>query len=280
MPNYSTVSLCVAVAPGPWLNDARLNNLALVILIAAVFLAAVYRAGKNKVRVRRLPEMDAMEAAVQKAAASGRPVLFVPGVGQASTMATAAAVSILGEIAYKCAVSGVKLLVPHYDPVVQGICRGMVEKAYARAGLCASACAGINFFVSQDQFSYVAAVDGLMAREKPGACFYMGQFMAESLLLTEVGAAAGAVQIAGTDAESQLPFFYASCDHALLGEEFYAAGAYLSGEPLQQGALRAQDLLKLLAVALIAVGVIAASVCVALGRPELAQSALELLRIY
>lgn len=251
---------CAATSPGgEWFNPARLNNFAILAVFLLVFGCSLLLARRSRPRVRRLPGMEAMEKAVRSCGASGRPVLYVTGVGTASSMPTIASLSILGEISAQCAACGARLIVPHYDPVVMGICREVVRKGYERAGRASDYSDGINFFVSQDQFSFVAAVDGLISREKPGACFYMGQFMAESLLLTEVGAASGAVQVAGTDAESQLSFFHASCDHTLVGEEFYAAGACFSEEPLLLGSLRAQDLIKALAVALAVCAIAAAA---------------------
>jgi hypothetical protein len=62
--------------------------------------------------------------------------------------------------------------------------------------------------------------------------------------LAETGNLAGSIQIAGTDEASQLPFFVTACDYTLIGEELYAASAYLAREPLLLGALKAQDMLK------------------------------------
>ena len=73
----------------------------------------------------------------------------------------------------------------------------------------------------------------------------MGMFYAESLLLAETGASTGAIQIAGTDALAQLPFFITACDYTLIGEELYAASAYLSKEPLLLGSLKGQDTAKM-----------------------------------
>ena len=47
---------------------------------------------------------------------------------------------------------------------------------------------------------------------------------------------------------AMLPFFIAACDYTLIGEELYAASAYLSREPKLLGSLKAQDLAKLLIV--------------------------------
>jgi hypothetical protein len=87
----------------------------------------------------------------------------------------------------------------------------------------------------------------------------MGYYYAESLLLAETGASTGAIQIAGTDSVSQLPFFITACDYTLIGEELYAASAYLSREPLLLGSLKGQDVGKALITLLIIIGVVAAT---------------------
>ena len=52
-------------------------------------------------------------------------------------------------------------------------------------------------FVSPEQFAYVAAITGIMMRDKPAAHIFMGAFYAESLLLAETGFANGAIQMSG-----------------------------------------------------------------------------------
>src|SRR5262245_18528477 len=98
-----------------------------------------------------------------------------------------------------------------------------------------------------------------MLRKKPAANFFMGSYFAESLLLTETGASTGAIQIAGTDSDHQLPFFVTTCDYALIGEELYAASAYLSREPVQVGTLRGQDIGKGFILIVIVLGAVLAT---------------------
>ena len=85
-----------------------------------------------------------------------------------------------------------------------------------------------------------------MEREKPAACFYLGKFYAESLMLAETGNSIGAIQIAGTGSPSQIPFFVTACDYTLIGEEFFTASAYLSKKPELVGSIKGQDIVKLL----------------------------------
>ena len=131
-----------------------------------------------------------------------------------------------------------------------------VQAAFLGAGRPDAYNPDLIYYVTDEQFAYVAHLQGLMSREKPAACFYMGSFFAESLILAEMGNAIGAIQIAGTGQPAQLPFFVAACDYTLIGEEFFAASAYLSGEPAQIGSLKGQDVGKVIVAALVIAGVI------------------------
>lgn len=84
----------------------------------------------------------------------------------------------------------------------------------------------------------------------------VGHLDDEYLLLGEPGARRDIVQVAGSDALSAQPFVLATSDRALLGEELYAAGAYLSREPAQVASLYVQDVLRGLAVVAIVIGIL------------------------
>ena len=111
-------------------------------------------------------------------------------------------------------------------------------------------------YLTDDQFGYAAAIDGMVVREKPATMFFMGEFFAESLILAETGNSVGAIQIAGTARPAQLPFCIAACDFTLIGEELFAASAYLSKDPKLLGSLKGQDYGKALLLISIIVGII------------------------
>jgi hypothetical protein len=160
--------------------------------------------------------------------------------------------NILGEIAKKTAQYDTTLVVPNSDPVVYTIAREMVKEAHAKVGRPDTFKPDNVYYITSEQFAYAAAVDGIMVREKPATNFMLGWFAAESLILAETGATTGAIQIAGTDAVYQLPFFITACDYTLIGEELYAASAYLSREPLLLGSLVGQDYGKLVILIVLA----------------------------
>jgi hypothetical protein len=132
----------------------------------------------------------------------------------------------------------------------------MVRSGHLNAGRPDTYDADSVTFVSPQQFAYVAALTGIMLRDRPAAHLFMGSFFAESLMLAETGFSTGAIQVAGTANVHQLPFFVVACDYTLIGEELFAAGAYLSGEARLVGGLKGADMLKL------AIGVVVIVGCV------------------
>ncbi|MEK7450118.1 MAG: DUF6754 domain-containing protein, partial [Planctomycetota bacterium] len=195
-------------AKNNWFNFALLNNLIVVILFCAVILWYISHAKKNKnIFLRHITGLDAVEEAVGRATEMGRSVFYLTGIGGMSDISTICATVILGKVSEKIAQYDTQIMVPHRDPIVMTVCQETVKEAYTKSGRPDAYKEDCNFYVTGDQFAYTAAVNGMMMREKPAANFFMGSYMAEALLLSECGASTGAIQIAGSDSISQLPFF-------------------------------------------------------------------------
>jgi len=235
----------------------RLNALIATVVFVSLILYYVGSARKGKeLFIRRIAGLDAIDEAVGRATEMGKPILFVPGLSSMSDVATIAAINILGPVAKKVAEYETTIIVPNRNPIVATVTREVVKGAYLEAGRPDAFKEESVFFVTTSQFAYTAAVDGIMIREKPATNLFLGMFWAESLILAETGAATGAIQIAGTDSVTQLPFFVTACDYTIIGEELYAASAYLSREPRLLGSLKAQDWGKILIVFFIIIGTI------------------------
>ena len=248
-----------------WFNWNQLNNLILALGFGALVFYTISHAKRNNIFLRRIPGLDAVDEAIGRATELGKPILYLTGAHDMSDPSTIAAAVILGRVAKRTASYETELMVPHRDPITMAVCQEITKQAYLEAGKPDLFKEDSNFFITSDQFSYTAAVDGIMLRKKPAANFFMGSYFAESLLLTETGASTGAIQIAGTDSDHQLPFFVTTCDYTLIGEELYAASAYLSKEPIQIGTLRGQDIGKAVVLSVILIGTLLATVGVATG---------------
>jgi hypothetical protein len=223
-------------------KNFKLNNLIFSLVFCAIVFAFIQVAKRNpNLFIRKIGGLEAVDEAIGRSTEMNKPVFFVHGLGDMSDIGTISSVNILGRVATRAAEHDSRVMVMNCDPIVTAVSQEVVQQGYLQAGRPDAFNADDVSLVATDQFSYVAAVSGRMVREQPGAIFLLGYFAAESLLLAETGAATGAIQIAGTDQYTQLPFFITTCDYTLIGEELYAASAYLSREPRLLGSLRGQD---------------------------------------
>src|SRR5687768_14182775 len=243
-----------------WIDPTRIWFLGLLIVLCGAVLAYIFAARRGlSMKVRRIAGLEAVDDAVGRATEMGRSCLYIPGVQDMNDIQTIASLTILSRVAKTAAEYDAKVEVPTTRSLVMTAARETVQAAYLAAGRPEAFSPDQVYYVTDEQFGYVAYVQGLMVRERPAACFYMGAFFAESLILAEMGNSVGAIQIAGTAQPAQLPFFVAACDYTLIGEEFFAASAYLSGEPDQLGTLKGQDVGKVIVAVGIAVGVAGAT---------------------
>ena len=250
------------IFPTPdWFNT---NSFPMLIssLIFTFFVFYCYRLTKSgkDLFIRPIAGIEEIDNAIGRATEMGRPMLFVPGFTSIDDVATLAALSILGHVTKKAAQYDTKIIVPCGDYIVLPIAQQIVKESYSVAGRPDSYDANDVFFVAFEQFAYVAGVNGIMIRQKTATNFYMGYFFAEALVMTETGNMTGAIQVAGTDAVTQIPFFITTCDYTLIGEELYAASAYLSKDPMILGTLKSQDYTKLIIILCIFVGTILSTI--------------------
>jgi len=246
------------VVPDLEMVNFKLWNVFLIGLFvsgAVIFFISHAKRGK-KLFIRKIAGLEAIDDAIGRATEMGRSILFIPGINDMDDVQTIAGITILGRVARVVADYEISINMPVARSIVLATARETIKEAYASAGRPDSYNDDMVRYITDEQFGYVAAVDGIMVRDKPATCFYLGAFFAESLILAETGNSIGAIQIAGTAMPAQLPFFVAACDFTLIGEELFAASAYLSNEPRQLGSLKGQDVGKLAAMVAIALGML------------------------
>ncbi len=206
--------------------------------------------------IRRIPGIDAIEEAIGRATEMGRPVLYVPGIEDMTDVQTIASMLILGKVAETVARYNSEIIVANRVPFVMTVAEEVVKQGFYNAGRPEAHKPENIRFLSDEQFAFTAGTNGIMMREKPATNLFLGRFFAESLILAETGFKAKAIQVAGTAEVTQLPFFIAACDYTLIGEELFAASAYLSREPLILSTLKAADWFKVGLVVAIVLGTI------------------------
>jgi hypothetical protein len=238
------------------IDDTKIMTFFATLLFCLLLIFAIYQYRRREAYIRPIAGLHELDNAIGRATEMGRPIMFVPGWGSLGDVCTIASMMILSQIAKKAAEFDIRLISPHCDYMVLPMAQEIVQSAFSEVGRSDAFDQNDIFYISGDQFPFCAGVNGITVRERVATVFYMGYFNAEALLLTETGNQAGAVQIAATDAITQVPFFITTCDYTLIGEEFYAASAYLSRNPELVSMLKAQDYFKLVMVVAMVVGTV------------------------
>lgn len=239
----------------------RIFSFWFLVAVLAAIAVAVYRSTKlGKIpKLRELAPVTAIKEAVGRATEMGRPIHYSPGFAplmDLNSASTFAGLALLQYTAKLAARFNASLIVTINQPDVFPVAEEMVLQAYVQEGKRENMKPDTVRYLSDQQFSYSAAVFGLIMRERPAANLLLGKWDAASIMIAECGAAVDAIQISGTANSSQIPFLVAACDYTLIGEELFTAGAYVSGDATQIGTIFGQDIGKAIVVALIVLGVI------------------------
>ena len=229
-----------------FIEGARMKFAAIILVSITIYYYIDRARSGEEIYLRTIPGLKALEEAVGRATEMGKSVLFVPGISDMDQVETITGLNLLGHVAEHTAKYETSLNVPVSKSIVMEAGRDICKESYLKAGRPDLYSDDMVHYISDEQFAYAAGVNGIMEREKPAACFYLGKFYAESLMLAETGNSIGAIQIAGTGSPSQIPFFVTACDYTLIGEEFFTASAYLSKKPELVGSIKGQDIVKLL----------------------------------
>lgn len=250
---------------GDQYRDTGWVGIAFTALLVFFILFNIYRAKTSSKKgselfIRRIPGLNAIDEAVGRATEMGRPVLMVPGLSDPINAKAMQALNIFSYVTRTAARFANPIIVAAFSASLYTVAQEIIRDVYNQEGLSDKFDADSVRFISDRQFAFAAGVSGIVHREKVAAAFFMGEFYAESLIFAETANSVGAIQVASSTEVTQTPFFIAACDYVLIGDEFYAASAYLTRAPVLVGSLVGQDWSKLAIVATVFLGVITTSV--------------------
>ncbi len=235
----------------------RITELVFLMIFAVAIAYAMYSAKHGKLpTIRRLPAIDALDEVVGRATEMGKPLLYSTGgnLTDVETPQTIAAFTILDYVAHKSAKMGTKLLVSPRFAIHIPIVADILQNAYLAEGKPDMFNPEMVQYFSDAQFAFGQGVMGLIARERPASLVMIGAWWGESLLFLEAAAIYGVMALGGTANTHQLPFIVLCTNECLLGEEIFAAGAYLSKDPVSVGTVAAGDIGRYVVLALIVIG--------------------------
>ena len=238
------------------LIEGRLIDLLFLVFTGVTTIYFMRAALKGKLpKIRTIEAIEHIPEAIGRAIEMDRPVHFYAGSGGGTLLREDApqllsGMNVLSHVARLTARHGAKLITSHTVPELVPMSTAIIRDSYMSEGKAEDIRTDMVRFTG-GQLSTAAAVMGMMDREKPAANILIGSFWAESLIMLDSGAISGGIQIGGTATYHQIAFFVCACDYFLIGEEVYAAGAYLSGDPETLGSLQAQDISRIIIIVMI-----------------------------
>ncbi len=242
----------------------RALALVLLLLIVAAILWYMQQAYSGKMpQLRRLHAVDIINEILGRCVEMGRPAWYLMDYVDMTTPSvlapTVATFQILAYTARSAARIGAKFFVPVTQGLAYTIANDIVEEAYRAEGKFEDFDPLGTVMYLPDGADRMYIINHMWSDQIAGA-FFLGSWYHKAVIFTENAARVGALMLGGTDTTHNIPFLVAICDYSIIGEELYALGAYVSQDPTQSSSLAGQDIGKYIAVALIILGAILATV--------------------
>jgi len=239
--------------------NATLLLVVILLLIPALpFLRRKVKLGKGPA-LRPLSGYAAVQNLIGQSIETGRPIhisVGVQGIGQQSTAQTLAGLTTLEYLAQQTAMYDVSPLVSVADGTALAAAQDVLRRASAAHGQGKRLDPYTVRMIAPEPVAYASGVMGLLSREQVWANVMNGAFGDEYLLMGETGVRKDLQQVAGSANPQALPFMMVAANHVLIGEEMFAAGAYLAGIAGHIASLILQDWMRTIIILLIVVGVV------------------------
>ena len=260
-----------------WLPFTDFTSLVVAILtlifpIAAVLLTLLQHrriANGGRHILRPLVGMARLQGRLENLSESGRPIHVATGNGVAGTIgpsaATIAAVNITQRVASLATAQGGQIDVSDGDITAHLATRGAVRQAYRQSSLALDyRTHAPRLLAHHTPTAYAAGVAQRLGSGGFDSNVIVGEHGSEALLIAETGRGHGP-QLAGTTTLAATPGLMLSTDATLIGEELYAAEAYLAQTMTARARLLTQDMLRTFVIVLIILGVVYQIVNLSLG---------------
>jgi hypothetical protein len=223
-----------------------------------LYFAAAARAG-HKPTFRRIRGYEDIQKIVGLAADTARPVhmsLGTGGIADASAAESLAGLAVLQHVARSAVASGAPLVVSLSDPTLLPLAQEVAREAWESRTHRFPAPRPEVRLISPDPSAFAAGAMDIVQHEDPAGNVLLGRFGQEYLLIGEAAARSQAPVVAGAQTLEAMPFVQSTADGPVLGEEVYAATAYLQGTPAHVASLRLQDWMRVAVALVILVGVV------------------------
>ena len=229
----------------------------LLLLLSSLVLTAllILRSKKGPLpSVRPLPAFQDLRAQAGYAAESGGAIHIALGSGGLSgedAITSLAGIQAVEALADAAVSYNAPPVITVGDPTLLPLAQDTLRRAYERNGLAELYDPDKVRFVAPSPVAYAAGAADVVTAENITASVMAGAFGAEASLIADAGARRNLPQFAAAAAPRAIGALYPAVDRLAVGEELYAAGAYMTGERRGLVSLVAQDVLRVILVLVI-----------------------------
>lgn len=209
---------------------------------------------KGKVFLRKMPAIDMIQEGVGRAAEMQKPVHLATGeytfLTRTQVPQTMGALTIMGWVAERCIDAGAELMVSECKSESLRLHESILEDTYRKAGQQYNPL--MLHYYSDWYLAYYSGAMHLTIESQAATTMLIGPASSDTLFIGEAGKTVGSLVIMGNATANA--FMAMVSDYFFMSDEFYAVVAEIGQEPLQIASLGGQDVMKILAIAIILIG--------------------------
>lgn len=225
--------------------------LGLVLFAALLLLVLSLRKRKFPATFREIAAFARLRRAAGLAVEDGTRLHVSIGRGSLLSprgAASLSALALLRQVGEQTSTSDRPSVVTSGDPVVAALSQDTLQAAYQAAGVTELFQPTSGKLTGLTPFSYAASAMDVARQDYVSTNLLVGDFGSEVGLLTEASERENATTIAAAADPSAQAILFASAAEPLVGEELFAASAYISADPTHRASLQAQDLMRWLLI--------------------------------
>ncbi|MCC7117392.1 MAG: hypothetical protein IT310_02615 [Anaerolineales bacterium] len=226
-------------------------EIAIFAFAAFLLLILTFWKRKSPAVLRELPALARLQRAIGVSVEDGSRLHVSLGQGGllnaqgGSALAGLAALRIISE---RTSVSDKPPVASAGDPLLGLLTQDTLQAGYHAAGVDELYAPTSGRITGLGPFGFAAGAMPITANENISANLLLGHFGVEAGLLTEAAERESVQLIGASDNLAGQSILFASAQDALIGEELFAAGAYIGAGPSHTASLTVQDLLRLIVI--------------------------------
>lgn len=237
-----------------------MTGLAILVLAAFLLGALTLWRRRSPASLREIPAYTRLARNIGLSIEDGKRLHISLGHGSlldARGGSAFAGLALLRNVAERASVSDMPPVASAGDPALGLLTQDTLQAGYQAAGVEDAYVHTTGRITGMTPFSYASGAMHIPQNENVSTNILLGHMGPEAALIAEAADRANAALIGATDDLAGQSILFAGSQEPLIGEELFAAGAYLNSDPAHAASLNVQDLFRWLIILALLGGAVA-----------------------